>query len=87
MWKKQFSEAIEMLEKAIDIAPNYADGYALLALINNNLGRAEKVIPLIEKGMELNPNYTFEYPYNLGRAYYALSEYQKAVNYLYICVP
>jgi len=32
--------------------------------------------------MELNPYYTFEYPYILGTAYYALSEYQKAVNYL-----
>ena len=82
MWKKQFSEASEMLEKAIDIAPNYADGNALLALINNHLGRAEKAIPLIEKAMELNPHYTFEYLYILGRAYYTLSEYQKAVNYL-----
>jgi len=82
LWKKQFSEASEMLEKAIDIAPNYADGYALLARINNHLGRAEKAIPLIEKGMQLNPYYTFEYLYILGRAYYELSEYQKAVNNL-----
>ena len=82
MWKKQFSEASEMLEKAIDIAPNYADGYGLLARINNHLGRAEKAIPLIEKGMELNPHYTFEYPDYPGSAYYALGEYQKAANYL-----
>ncbi len=82
LWKKQFSEASEMLEKAIDIAPNYADGYALLARINNHLGRAEKAIPLIEKGMELNPHYTFEYLTILASAYYALGEYQKAVNYL-----
>ncbi|MDX2477403.1 MAG: winged helix-turn-helix domain-containing protein [Gammaproteobacteria bacterium] len=82
LWKKQFSEASEMLEKAIDIAPNYADGYGLLALIYNNLGKADKAISLIEKGMQINPHYTFEYSYVLGSAYYALSEYQKAVNYL-----
>lgn len=82
MWVKQFDKAIELLEKAIAIAPNYADGYGLLALINNNLGRAEAAIPLIKKGMELNPHYTFDYPYNLGRAYYALGDYQKAVENL-----
>ncbi len=82
MWKKEFDKAIEVLEQAVAIAPNYADGYGLLALINNNLGRAEKAIPLIKRGMELNPLYTFDYPYNLGRAYYALGEYDKAVEHL-----
>jgi TolB-like protein/class 3 adenylate cyclase len=82
MTRKQFSEAVEVLEKAISVAPNYADGYGLLALINNNLGRAEDAIRLIKKGMELNPYYTFDYPYNLGRAYYALGDYETAVQNL-----
>lgn len=82
MIRKQFDEAITALERAIAIAPNYADGYGLLALINNNLGNATEAINLIEKGMQLNPHYTYDYPYNLGRAYYAIGNYEKAVQNL-----
>ncbi len=82
MYKKEFDKAIESLQKAVSISPNFADGYGLLALINNNLGNADEAIQLIEKGIKLNPYYSWDYPYNLGRANYALGEYQKAVNYL-----
>lgn len=85
MRKKQFNVAIAALEKAIEIAPNYADGYGLLALIYNNQGRAEEAeeaIRLIKKGMEFNPYYTYDYPYNLGRAYYTLKDYAKAAQQL-----
>ncbi len=65
--------------RSIAIAPNYADGYGLLALINNNLGRPERAIEQINKGIELNPYYTWDYPYNLGRAYYALGRYEESI--------
>lgn len=82
MIRKQFDDAITVLEKALRIAPNYADGYGLLALINNNIGRAEEAIRLIQKGMQLNPHYTYDYPYNLGRAYYALDDFDNAAKNL-----
>jgi adenylate cyclase len=85
MRNQQFDEAIAALEKAISIAPNYADGYGLLALVYNNMGqmgRAEDAIRLINKGMKLNPYYTYDYPYNLGRAYYTLKDYAKAAQHL-----
>jgi adenylate cyclase len=85
MRNQQFDEAIAALEKAISIAPNYADGYGLLALVYNNMGqmgRAEDAIRLINKGMKLNPYYTYDYPYNLGRAYYTLKDYAKAAEHL-----
>ncbi len=64
------------------MAPNYADGYGLLALINNSLGRGEEAIRLITRGMALNPRYTWEYPYNLGRGYYLIANYDKATETL-----
>ena len=82
MYRNQFGEAVEALERAVELSPSYADGYALLALIKNNLGHAEDAIRLIEKGMKLNPYYTWDYLYNLGRAHYALGQYQRAVQYL-----
>lgn len=82
MRRKQFDEATAALEKAVTIAPSYADGYGLLALINNNMGRAKEAIRLIKKGMHLNPYYSYDYPYNLGRAHYDLGNYENAAQYL-----
>jgi TolB-like protein/class 3 adenylate cyclase/Flp pilus assembly protein TadD len=82
VFKKQYQQATDALEHAVRIAPNYADGYALLALINNVLGRPEEAVRLIRKAMTLNPYYGFDYPYNLGRAYYMMGRYAEAVDAL-----
>jgi tetratricopeptide (TPR) repeat protein len=80
--RKQFDEAEKAAKRAVSLAPNYADGYAMLALIKNNLGQAEETISLLEKAMALNPYYTWDYVFQLGRAYYAKGEYDKAAPYL-----
>jgi TolB-like protein/DNA-binding winged helix-turn-helix (wHTH) protein len=82
LYRNEFKAAAKAVEKATAIAPSYADGYGLLALINNRLGTVEnanQAIRLIKKGMKLNPHYTWDYPYNLGRAYYNKGEYQRAI--------
>jgi len=82
MYRKEFNEALEAAKRGVSLTPNYADGFALLALVKNNLGQADDVIPLIEKAMLLNPHYTWDYIYQIGRAYYAMDEYDNAVSYL-----
>ncbi|MCK5387004.1 MAG: tetratricopeptide repeat protein, partial [Gammaproteobacteria bacterium] len=82
MMRKELDAAERAAKQSIAIAPNYADGYGLLALINNHHGNAEKALKLIKKGMQLNPYYTFDYPYNLGRAYYSLGRYKEAITAL-----
>ena len=79
LMRRELEHAEAAAMRSIAIAPNYADGYGLLALINNNLGRPEKAIEQINKGIELNPYYTWDYPYNLGRAYYTLGRYEEAI--------
>lgn len=79
LMRKEFEKAQKAAAQAISIAPNYADGYGLLALISNNLGESEKAIEYITKGMHLNPYYTWDYPYNLGRANYMLGNYDAAI--------
>jgi TolB-like protein/DNA-binding winged helix-turn-helix (wHTH) protein len=79
LMRKEFALAEQAVETSLSIAPNYADGFGLLALINNSLGNAKAAIANIQKGMQLNPFYTWDYPYNLGRAYYVLGEYDKAI--------
>lgn len=80
--RKEYENAERTVAKSISIAPNYADGYGLLALINNTMGRPKEALELINKGMRLNPYYSWDYPYNLGRAYYQLGRYKEAIEAL-----
>lgn len=82
MYREQFEEAVEALDRSIELSPSYADAYALKALIRNNQGQGEEAIRLIEKGMTLNPHYSWDYLYNLGLAYYLLGDYDKAASSL-----
>jgi len=79
---KEYSLAEQAAKKSIEVAPNYADGYGLLALINSYLGRAEEAIALNDKGIALNPYYSHEYLATYGIAYYSLAKYQKAIDIL-----
>jgi adenylate cyclase len=82
LFKRQYEQATQALERAIHLAPSYADGYGLLALINNVRGTPADAIRLVKQAMKLNPHYTFEYPYNLGRAYYSMGRYSDAATAL-----
>ena len=80
--QKNYDAAAEAAKQAVKLAPSYADGYGLLAFINNSQGNAEDAVRHIAKAMSLNPYYTYEYPSNLGRAYYTLGKYDEAIQYL-----
>jgi TolB-like protein/DNA-binding winged helix-turn-helix (wHTH) protein/Tfp pilus assembly protein PilF len=80
--RKEYDNAIKAAEQAIRIAPNYADGYGLLALINSYLGQSKKAIELNNKAIRYNPYYTFEYLINYGIAYYTLGDYDAAIRVL-----
>ena len=82
LYRREYLQAIKAVEQSIKIAPSYADGYGLLSLIENTLGNGEKALELINKGVSLNPYYTYDYPYNIGRAYYAMGQYELAEKYL-----
>jgi len=82
MMRKENDKAEEAMARALEIAPNYADAYGLLALIANNRSDGKHALVLARKGMRLNPFYSWDYPYQLGRAYYSLGRYATAVKEL-----
>lgn len=82
LMRKEFKMAEKAASRSISISPNYADGYGLLALINNNLGKPQTAIQFVEKGMKLNPYYTWDYLFNLGWAHYMLGNQEKAITAL-----
>ena len=79
LMRKEFDKAEKAVYKSIQIAPNYADGYGLLALIHNNIGNPQKALDYVNRGMKLNPYYTWDYLYNKGRAYYHLGQVKVAI--------
>jgi len=86
LYRKEHHKAELAVKRAIELAPNYADGYGLLALINNNLGNGKMALAYINKGMKLNPHYSWDYPYNRGRAHYILGEYLQSIKYLLVAL-
>ncbi len=86
MMRGEFREAAEAVEKSVSLSPNFADGWGLLALINNQLGRGDQALRFIRKGMALNPAYSYDFPYNEGRALYNLGEYEKAAESLLLAL-
>jgi len=74
------------VEQSVTLSPNFADGWGLLALVNNHLGRGDQALRFIRKGMALNPSYSWDYLYNEGRAYYTMGEYKLAVEPLQLAI-
>lgn len=80
--RKEFDLAEKATAETIRIAPNYADGYALLGFINAFRGNAEHAISLNDKAIRLNPYYSFEVLISQGLAYYMHGDYTSAVKTL-----
>jgi adenylate cyclase len=80
--RNEYEKAQKAAEDSIRVAPNYADGYGLLALISNGLGQADKALEYATRGMRLNPYYTWDYLFNVGYAHYLLGNYVQAVESL-----
>ena len=78
LYRKEFDRAEQAVRQSLEIAPNYADGLALMALIKNHLEQPKEAIELINRAIQLNPGYTWDYPFNLGFAYYLLEDYEMA---------
>ena len=80
--RNEYEKARKAAAESIRIAPNYADGYGLLALINNGLGQADKALEYATRGMQLNPYYTWDYLFNVGFAQYLLGNNAEAIDAL-----
>lgn len=78
--------ALAQVHRAIELDPNYADAYVTLATILNHAGRAPEAVGAMEKAMELNPRYSAAYIDILGRAYFLLEDYDKAIELLEQCI-
>lgn len=82
LFQFEFDRAIVAVDKALELAPSYADALMLLAFVYAHMDRAQESFPLIEQAMRLNPAYPAEYVAILGQANYYAGNFDKAVAYL-----
>ena len=79
LFRKEYQEAEAAAMQSVTLSPNYADGYGILAFIANWRGKAEEAERYIKKAIALNPYHTFDYPWNLGLAYYTMGRHEEAI--------
>ncbi len=78
MIKGKYKEAIEPLEKAINLNPDFHEAYYNLGISYEHLGQYKKAIKALEEVVKLSPQDANVY-YALGFAYYKKKKYKKAV--------
>jgi len=76
----RYQQARESVARSLSVRPNYADGYAILALIDIYSGDAAEGIKMIRQAMSLNPDYPAQYLTVLGQANYYLGDYDSALS-------
>jgi len=79
---RRYKQAIDTINHVLAVKPNYADGYALLAMAYIYEGNPASGIKMIRKAMRLNPNHPAQYSSLLGQAYYYLEDYDNALTVL-----
>ena len=79
LYLHRYDQARESISYALSILPNYADGYAILALIDIYSGDAAQGLKMIRQAMSLNPDFPAQYLSVLGQSYYFQGDYESAL--------
>lgn len=75
---RRHPQAIESLQRAIDLDPSFADAYALMGGILTYVGQPAKSIPLLRTAMRLDREAGYLYFLLLGRAYFFENDREQA---------
>jgi adenylate cyclase len=79
MLKGQYDKAIQQGERAVALAPNMADTYALMAVSLTFAGRADEAIEAMTKAMRLAPFYPKWFLGTLGQSYFLAGRFEEAI--------
>ncbi len=75
---KRYGESIAAARRAVELDPNYADGYAQLASALVQNGQPEEALAAVATAARLNPNNPFFYLDVTARAQFMLGRYAEA---------
>lgn len=82
LFRGNYAKAIEEIEQAIQLKPNYADGYALLAWILHFGGRPQEGLDAMKRAVRLNPRVPAIYRLVWGSLHYELEHLTEAIELL-----
>jgi TolB-like protein/class 3 adenylate cyclase/Tfp pilus assembly protein PilF len=80
--ERRFAESDAEFEATFKLDPNHADAWAMRSDLITLRGDAVKGIEFVERALRLNPHPPGWYYWMAGQAYYALGDYQSAVEVL-----
>ena len=75
--KKNFDDAIPLLEKAILMEPNHANSYQNLGFALIEIGEFVKAVEVLKKAIKIQPNHV-EAHFNLANVYKQMRNFKKA---------
>ncbi len=76
---RRYDQALQSLQRAIELNRSYADAYALMGGIYTYVGQADRSIPLLRTALRLNPAGGHLYFLLLGRAYFFENDIEQAL--------
>jgi DNA-binding winged helix-turn-helix (wHTH) protein/TolB-like protein len=76
--RREHAQVLRYLETAVQLYPSYADAYAFMGGVKTYMGRPAEAVPLVRTAMRLNPDASSLYFLILGRAYFALGDFEQA---------
>ena len=79
MFRREYDLAEKAHDRAVELDPNFADGYAMRAWNLHFAGNYEQALNDFQYALRLNPKPPFPYLNALGEIYFSLGQYEKAV--------
>ncbi|MHB2168903.1 tetratricopeptide repeat protein [Alsobacter sp. R-9] len=79
MIEGDWPKAIHHVRKAVESAPGSADAATMASFILSCAGHPQEAVPLIERAMQLSPNYPANYLGHLGNAYRLTGRFEEAI--------
>ncbi len=76
---RRHDQAIQCLQRAIELNRSFADAYAFMGGIYSYMGRPSETIPLLRTALRLNPDGGYLYFLILGRAYLFQDDVEQAL--------
>lgn len=81
IFQRDYQQSLRHAQKSIDISPNFADGYGLLATTLNYAGNPNEADKVMRKAMQLNPKHPAIYKVIYGEILFNKRDYNGAIKY------
>jgi len=80
IFNRDYQQSLKNAQKSIDLSPNFADGYGLLATTLNYAGNPNEADKVMRKAMKLNPKHPAIYNVIYGEILFNKRDYQGAID-------